>query len=151
MSPPRWTLSSTGGYVRLIGSDASEPPDTWRVRLEYRVPDDPEPVTVDLPQVRFARANLSALVAALKPWLAQPLGALANDPLAYAIDLAADPANRLLLELGEREDVVTVVGGVGCRIELAYNGMTTSVAFATDPTCLELFARDLDGVLGHTN
>jgi hypothetical protein len=69
--------------VRLIGSDISGPPDTWRIRLEYRVPDDREPVTVEVPQVRIDRAGLGALVAALKPWLAQPLGALANDPLAY--------------------------------------------------------------------
>jgi hypothetical protein len=136
--------------VRLSGRDTSDQPETWRIRLEYRVPDDPEPVTVEVPQVRIDRGSLSALVAALKPWLAQPLGALANDPLAYAIDLAADPASRLLLELGEREDVITVVGGVGCRIELVYNGMTTSVAFATDPTCLEALAKDFDGVLGQS-
>ena len=133
--------------MHLIGSDASEPPNTWRVRLEYRVPDDREPVTVEVPQLRIERASLSAVVAALKPWLAQPLGALANDPLAYAIDLAADPANRLLLELGEREDIIAGVGGVGCRIELVYNGMTASVAFATDATCLEALASDLGGVL----
>jgi hypothetical protein len=144
-----WTLSSTSGRVRMMAwrNISGGAGDVWYLHLEYRLPDDAEPAFVEVPYLRIDRKGLIAFVAALRPWLAQPLGAIGNDTLSYSIDLAAEASNRLLIELGTREDVVTSVGGVGCLIEMVYNSLKTSVAFATDPTCLEALTSDLEGVL----
>jgi hypothetical protein len=122
--------------------------DTWRVGLEYGLPEDPEPASLDVPAMALDQAELRSLEEALRSWLAQSLGALALDTLTYATDLASDPGQHLRIELGPREDLITAVGGLGCLVEVAYNKLRATIVFATDVTSLQLLADDLKRVLG---
>jgi hypothetical protein len=150
-----WVLGSTSGYSRLLGSVDSEDINggsdlalMWRVRLEYVLPDEYEsPAIVEVPRLQLDPRGLRALGDTLRSWLAQPLGALAADTFAYSVDLAAEPSDRLLIDFGERTDLIIGVGGVGCLVELAHSSLTAKVVFVTDPTCLQILAEGIEGVL----
>ena len=116
--------------------------------LEYCLPEDPEPASVEVPAMSLDQAALRSLAEALRSWLAQSLGALALDTLTYATELASEPGQHLRIELGQREGLITAVGGIGCRVDVAYSKLRTTIEFATDVTSLQLLADDLKSALG---
>jgi hypothetical protein len=145
-----WSLSSTHGYTRLVGlaHSSSNESVVSGVRIEYRLPDEQEaPVIVEIPSLRLDTRRLRALAVELRSWLAQPLGALATDTLEYSVDLAMEASDRLFVGFGKRAEVNIGAGGVGCLVELDHSALKASIAFATDPTCLQAFAEEIEGIL----
>jgi hypothetical protein len=102
---------------------------------------------MEMPDVILDVRNLRDLVAELQSWLAQPLKALAADTLEYSVDLALEPSEYFLLRFGRRADLISAPGGVGCLVELRRNAFSAELAFVTDPTCLQVFADELQKLL----
>jgi len=106
-----WRLHSTNGYSALVGTVVSETDSglVHEVRLETRLPDEAEPA-VAVATMPLSSLRIEKLVASLRAWLAQPLGAIASDPLETAIDLALQPSHSLKLKFGVADNVITTRG-----------------------------------------
>lgn len=142
-----WTLNSSNGYSRLSGVIDNGEGVRMRLRLEYRLPDEARwGAITELATFRPDLERFGALTDSLRSWLAQPLDAMARDPLVYSIELAAGHGDRLMVEFGHRDDLVAGSDDIGCLVELGHSGFSTQLAFVTDATCVDHLVQALQPV-----
>jgi hypothetical protein len=143
-----WQLASTNGYSRLaatlVGDEGSSL--VHELRLESRLPGEAGGSFVAA-QMVLSRRSLVELVDTLRPWLAQPLGALAADTLEASAELAAEDSDSLRVSFGSADDLVLTAGQVACRAELRRGFLHGQLVFATDPTCLQLLVVGLESLV----
>jgi hypothetical protein len=141
-----WCLNSTNGYSQLTCEFVAVRGSSLvhNVRLEQRTPTSEPGSTVAIASLSISSGALAQLVTVLQAWLAQSLRGLALNPLDYLTDLAVNPDESLKLTFGaSAADTITTSGTMSVSVEVRRNSLSGVVAFATDPTCLQLLS---DGV-----
>lgn len=144
-----WTLTSSDGYTRVVGTPLSDdPPDGWLfdIAVEHKIPGT-QAAGATLGALRFRRASVIGVVNAIHAFTGLPPIELEPASFRHAAELSEIAGESFELTFGPLPTAAPASTGIGCLIKLGRGSFGAQVVFRTDTSSLGRFADDLDRLL----